>query len=160
MERVTIVKYLGLHISSDLKWTTNTASIVKKAHQRLHFMRRVKQAGLSAAALTSFYRCVVENVLTSSITAWHGSCSAADKKALQRVENSAQKMTNNSLPSLEGIYISRCRTGVMSITTGPAHPAHELFTLLPSGRRLGSLRTRTTRLRCSFFPEAVSLMNS
>ncbi|KAI3353479.1 hypothetical protein L3Q82_020001 [Scortum barcoo] len=34
----------------------------------------------------SFYRCVVESVLSSCIIMWHGSCSAAEKKALQRVQ--------------------------------------------------------------------------
>lgn len=81
-------------------------------------------------------------------------------KLLCGVANSAQKMINSSLPSLEDISTSRCRTRAMNITAGPTHPAHELFTLLPSGRRLRSLRARTTRLRCSFFPKAVSLMNS
>lgn len=77
VDQVTIVKYLGLHISNNLKWTANTASIIKKAHQRLYFMRRLKQAGLSASVLTSFYWYVVESVLTSSITMWYGICSAA-----------------------------------------------------------------------------------
>ncbi|KAI4901949.1 hypothetical protein NFI96_022519, partial [Prochilodus magdalenae] len=36
-------------------------------------------------------RCVVESVLCSSINVWHGSCSAADRKALQRVVKAAQR---------------------------------------------------------------------
>ncbi|KAK3531119.1 hypothetical protein QTP70_011867 [Hemibagrus guttatus] len=35
VERVSSFKFLGTHISEDLSWTTNTSSLVKKAHQRL-----------------------------------------------------------------------------------------------------------------------------
>ncbi|KAI4871900.1 hypothetical protein NFI96_019044 [Prochilodus magdalenae] len=52
--------------------------------------RRLRRAGLGSSVLTSFCRCVVESVLRSSINVWHGSCSAADRKALQRVVKAAQ----------------------------------------------------------------------
>ncbi len=41
-----------------------------------------------------------------------------------------------------------------------SHPSHSLLSLLPSGRRLRSIRSRTSRLRDSFFPQAIRLMNS
>ncbi len=44
--------------------------------------------------------------------------------------------------------------------SGPSHPAHSLFELLPSGRLYRALSTRTTRHRNSFFPQAVHLMNT
>ncbi len=44
--------------------------------------------------------------------------------------------------------------------SGPSHPAHSLFELLPSGRRYRALSTRTTRHRNSFFPRAIHLMNT
>ena len=34
----------------------------------------------------------------------------ADRKALPRMVKTAQKITNSSLPSLEDIYINRCRS--------------------------------------------------
>lgn len=56
VELVTAIKYLALYLTSDLTWAENTASVVKKAQQRLYFMR-LTQAGLSAAGLFSFYSC-------------------------------------------------------------------------------------------------------
>lgn len=85
VERVSTCEYLGLHISSNLKWATNTASIIKKAHQHPYFLRRLKRAVLSPAVLTSFYWCVVESTLTSSITVWYANSSVAHKKAVQGV---------------------------------------------------------------------------
>ncbi len=39
VERVRSTKFLGMHITEDLTWTTNTTSLSKKAQQRLHFLR-------------------------------------------------------------------------------------------------------------------------
>lgn len=39
VERVSSFKFLGIHVSEDLKWTVNTAALVKKAQQRLYFLR-------------------------------------------------------------------------------------------------------------------------
>ncbi|KAI3360227.1 hypothetical protein L3Q82_014547 [Scortum barcoo] len=101
------------------------------------------------------HRCVVESVLSSCIIVWHGSCSAAEKKALQRVVKAAQRTVGRSLPTTTDIYTSRCRKRASCIMKDPTHTAHALFVPLPSGRRLRSIKSsRTTRLRNSFFPEA------
>ncbi len=44
VERVGSIKFLGVHITEDLTWTTNTISLSKKAQQRLHFLRRLKKS--------------------------------------------------------------------------------------------------------------------
>ncbi|KAI4890202.1 hypothetical protein NFI96_002001, partial [Prochilodus magdalenae] len=154
VEVVSSYRYLGVHLSNNLTWSNNTSSLVRKAHQRLYFLRRLRRAGLGSLVLTSFYRCVVESVLCSSINVWHGSCSAADRKALQRVVKAAQRSVGVSLPTTTDIYTSRCRKRATCIMRDPTHPAHSLFVPLPSGRRLRSVKCRTNRLRNSFIPEA------
>ncbi|KAI3351519.1 hypothetical protein L3Q82_020375 [Scortum barcoo] len=160
VEVVSSFRYLGVHISDDLTWSKNTSCLIRKAHQRLYFLRRLRRAGLGSSVLTSFYRCVVESVLSSCIIVWHGSCSAAEKKALQRVVKAAQRTVGCSLPTTTDIYTSRCRKRASCIMKDPTHTAHALFVPLPSGRRLRSIKSRTTRLRNSFFLEAVRLLNS
>ncbi|KAI3353618.1 hypothetical protein L3Q82_004814 [Scortum barcoo] len=78
-------------------------------------------AGLGSSVLTSFYRCVVESVLSSCIIVWHGSCSAAEKKALQRVVKAAQRTVGRSLPTTMDIYTSRCRKRASCIMKDPTH---------------------------------------
>ncbi|KAI4887377.1 hypothetical protein NFI96_006708 [Prochilodus magdalenae] len=70
VEVVSSYRYLGVHLSNNLTWSNNTSSLVRKAHQRLYFLRWL------------------------SINVWHGSCSAADRKALQRVVKAAQSPAN------------------------------------------------------------------
>ncbi|KAI3351059.1 hypothetical protein L3Q82_005626 [Scortum barcoo] len=146
VERVNSFKFLGVHISEDLTWTTGCSKLVKKAHQRLFFLRTLRKNHLSSDILVNFYRCTIESILTSCITVWYGSCSAADRKALQRVVKAAQRIAGAPLPSIEDIYRKRCLKRAGKIIKDSSHPAHRLFTLLPSGKRYRSARTKTTRV--------------
>ncbi len=60
------------------------------------------------------------------------------------------------LPSLQDIYIMKARR----IIKDSSHLTHRLLSLLPSGRHLCSIRSRTSRLRDSFFPQAIRTMSS
>src|SRR4029434_1515864 len=154
---VASFKFLGVHISEDLSWTLNTSTLVKKAHQRLFFLRRWKKANLSPQILVNFYRCTIESILTNCISVWYGSCSVADRKTLQRVVKTAQCITGSPLPTIEAVQRKRCLRKVRSIEKDSSSPNHRLFALLPSGRRYRALRSQTSRLRNSFFPAAVTL---
>ncbi len=160
VERVSSTKFLGVHITEDLTWTTNTMSLSKKAQQRLHFLRRLKRASLPPPILTTFCRGTIESVLTSCITVWYGNCSAADRKTLQRTVNTAAKIIGAPLPPILDIFLARCSSKTNNIMKDPTHPSHSLFQLLPSGRRYRSIRARSTRLLNSFFPQAVRALNS
>ncbi len=160
VERVSSTKFLGVHITEDLTWTTNTTSLSKKAQQRLHFLRRLKRAILPPPILTTFYRGTIESVLTSCITVWYGNCSAANRKTLQRTVNTAAKIIGASLPSILDIFLARCSSKANSIVKDPTHHSHSLFHLLPSGRRYRNIRARSARLLNSFSPQSVRALNS
>ncbi len=76
VERVTSFKFLGVHITEDLTWSAHTDAVLKKAHQRLFFLRRLRKFGTSPRILRSFYTCTVESILTGCITAWFGNSTA------------------------------------------------------------------------------------
>ncbi|KAI4899536.1 hypothetical protein NFI96_002056 [Prochilodus magdalenae] len=96
VEVVSSYRYLGVHLSNNLTWSNKTSSLVRKAHQRLYFLRRLRRAGLGSSVLASFYRCVVESVLCSSINVLL-CCSAADRKALQMVVKAARSYSRQAL---------------------------------------------------------------
>ncbi len=76
-------RFLGTTISQDLKWDTHIDSIVKKAQQRMYFLRQLKKFNLPQAHMTQFYSAVIESVLCSSITVWFGSASKSDIRRLR-----------------------------------------------------------------------------
>ena len=69
VEKVESFKFLGLHITDKLKWSTHADSVVKKMQQRLFNLRRLKEFGQSTKTLTNFYRCTIESILSGLITA-------------------------------------------------------------------------------------------
>ena len=160
VERVQSFKFLGVHISADLSWSVNTSALVKKAQQRLHLLRVLRREHLNAQLLMTFYRSTIESLLTYAVSVWHSSCTEADRKRLQRVASVAQKIIGCPLPSLSTIYGSSCLSRARGILKDTTHPGYHLFNLLPSGRRFRSIYARTNRLRDSFFPKAVTILNS
>ena len=152
VERVPSFKFLGVHISEDLAWTKNTSSLIKKAHQRLFFLRKLRKIQLSHLTLKNFYRCTIESTLTYCIPAWYGNCTVLERKALQRVVKTAQRIIGLPLPPIESIYKQRCRSKALSIIKDASHPNNRLFA--PSQRRKGytCLKASTSRSRIIFFP--------
>ncbi len=146
VERVNSFKFLGVHITEDLTWSSHTDAVLKKSHQRLFFLRWLRKFGMSPSILRSFYTCTVESILTGCITAWFGNSTACNRKALQRVVRTARHIVGDELPYLQDIYTRRCIRKSRRIINDSSHPSHRLFSLLPSGRR-----PRTSRLRDSFF---------
>ena len=159
VEMVDSFKFLAVQITNNLSWSPHADTIVKKAHQRLYFLRRLRKFDMSATTLTNFYRCTIESILSGCITAWYGSCSAQDRKKLHKVVNVVQSITQTSLPSIDSVYTSHCLGKASSIIKDPTHPRHTLFYLLPSGKRCKSLRTCTNLLKNSFFPAVIRLLN-
>ena len=63
LEAVTSAKYLGVTITSDLKWTQHINTVVNKANSTLAFLRRnlrIKSSDLKATAYKTLVRPIVE----------------------------------------------------------------------------------------------------
>lgn len=89
-------------------WTVNTEAVAKKAQQQLHFL------------------------LTYAITVWHFSCTEAEKKGLQGVVRSAEKIISWPLASLLDIYKSSCLSRAKNIVKDTFHTGyHPSLTCCP-----------------------------
>lgn len=118
MERVTSFKFLG--ISKELSWSTNTVAVTKKAQQQLHFLRILRKSGFgseAAGVLLSLCHCA---------TVWYTGSLAADRKALQRVIRTAQRIIGRE----EEIGTSHCVRRSEAIISDPFHPAHHQLSAL------------------------------
>ncbi|KAI5611074.1 gastrula zinc finger protein XlCGF28.1-like [Silurus asotus] len=158
-EIIKSTKFLGVHLADNLTWSLNASSITKKAQQCLYFLRRLRKAHLPPPILTMFYIGTTECILSSCITACFGNCTGSDRKTLQRIVRTAEKI-GVSLPSIMDIYTTRCVSKAHSIVDNHTHPSHILFTLLLSGKWFRSIWAITTRLCNSFFPQAIRLLST
>ncbi len=109
--------------------------------------------------LIRFYHATVESLLTYCITVWYAGCSAADKKTLQGVVRTAEKIIGCQLPPLEDVASTRYLSRAQNITRDCTHPGHGLFELLQSGRHYRSAKIHTSRFRDRFFPRAINILN-
>ena len=159
VEIVSVFKYLGIQLSNVLSWQTNTESLIKKAQQRLYFLRRLKKFGMSRTILINFYRTTIESILSYAITVWFGNITGAELYSLVKVLSSAEKIIGSDLPSLQSIYQSRIIKKSKSIIDDNYHPANKYFQLLPSGRRYRCIRTKSERFRKSSYPSSIRILN-
>ncbi len=160
VEIVSSFKFLGIQITDTLSWSLNTSCVVKRAQQRLYFLRCLKKYSMSMKTLINFYQATIESILTGCILVWFGNTTAQDCKHLTKIVKTASKIIGTPLPLLQDIYTTRCKRKALNTTKDTSHPAHSLFLYLPSGKRLQNIRARTSRLRDSFYPQAVRLLNS
>ncbi len=106
------------------------------------------------------YLAIYKLSMTQCISVWYGNSSNQDCKALQRVVRLAERISGSALPSLQDIYFKRCKSRAAKILKDSTHPGNHLFCLLPSGKRFRSMMAKTERLRRSFFPQAIRLLNT
>ncbi len=100
------------------------------------------------------------DTLTQCISLWYSNATNQDCKALQRIVRLAERISGSALPSLQDIYLKRCKSRAAKITKDSNHPGNSLFCLLPSGKHFRIMMAETERLRRSFFPQAIRLLNS
>ncbi len=55
-------RFLGTNISQDLKWDNHIDSIVKKAQQRLYFLRQWRKFNLPQELLKQFYSAIIDHL--------------------------------------------------------------------------------------------------
>ncbi len=153
-------KFLGVHITEDLSWTTTLQHWPRKHNSVSTSSVNSEEPEPRPPSCCTFYRGTIESILTSCITVWYGACNVSCRKSLQRIVRAAEKIVGVSLPSLQDIYSTCLTRKALCIAGDPTHPTHNFFSLLPSGRRLRSLQARTNRLKDSFIHQAVRKLNS
>ena len=161
MEKVKSFKFLCIHVTDKLKWSTHTDSVVKKAQKEQSLSKSEMFFTFSPKTLTNFYRCAIESILSGCITAWYGNSTTHNHRALQTVVY-AKRITGGKLSALQDSYSTRCHRKAKKIIKDKNQPSHCLFTPLPSRRRgqYRCIKAGTERLTNSFILKAIRLLNS
>ena len=89
IELVEEIRLLGLTLRSDMKWTSNTEQIKKKAYQKLWMMRRLKVLGANQKQLIDVYEKHVRSLLELAVPAWQGSITQSERIEIERVQKAA-----------------------------------------------------------------------
>lgn len=137
VERVQSFRFQGVFISKDLRDPD--------------FLRVLSR---NNKLLVAFYRATIESTLTYCISICYAGCSAADKKAPQRVVISAEKK------SLAAHCPAWRRSPPHATSAEPTRlsetlhtPVNTFLNLCPLAGSTGRPKTRTSRFRASFFSQ-------
>ncbi|KAI3362186.1 hypothetical protein L3Q82_012510, partial [Scortum barcoo] len=126
VECVNNIKFLGIHITSDLTWSMNTAHLVKKAQQRLFFLRKLETCWTLPSAPDKLLQG--HNRRASSVSMQQFGMAAAlhkTEKDLARVVKTAQGIVGSPLPDLDSIYAGRIQKKAQHIAADPTHPPEQ-----------------------------------
>ena len=89
LEVVEEFKLLGVMITSNLKWETNTEYITKKAYKRLWMIRRLKNLGMNTKSLVKIFTTQIRSVLEFGAVTWHPMLTKENSNAIERVQKTA-----------------------------------------------------------------------
>ena len=89
LEMVEQIKLLGVTIRSDLKWSSNTENIVKRAANKLWLLRRLKKMGANRAELVDMYTKHCRSILEYAVPVWNGAITGYECKDIERVQKMA-----------------------------------------------------------------------
>jgi hypothetical protein len=93
LERVKSLKFITVHITEDLTWSSHTRTVVKKAQLCLFSLRGLKLFGMSP----QIYSFTIESIRTGCIPVWYGNCPV--RKSLFRVVRTVGGSLGASLQS-------------------------------------------------------------
>ena len=76
----------------------------------------------------------IESFLSGCITTWCGNCTTCNRRALQKVVRSAQRITGGTLLVLQNTYSTHCHRKAKISMKAINPPSHGLFPPLSSRR--------------------------
>ena len=83
------IKLLGVNVTNDLKWNSNTKYITTKAYSRLWMLRRLTNLGANKVELVDCYTKQTRSVLEYCAVVWHAGLSQINAADIERVQKSA-----------------------------------------------------------------------
>jgi hypothetical protein len=93
LEEKQILKILGIQIQADLCWDTQVTKMVQRATRTIWALRRMKSLGVDQATLVQFWRTEGRVHLEAACPVWNGAITAAQSRALSRVQRVAMAAT-------------------------------------------------------------------
>ena len=114
LEVIYETKLLGVILTSDCKWHENTKYIVKKANNRIWYLRRLKALGASTEKLLEQDRLSIRSVLEFGAPIWTGGLTKANISSIEKVKKTCFKVIL-STGYCEALQILKeTRTGICS----------------------------------------------
>ena len=92
INQVTETCLLGVIISDNLKWHSNTASLVRRCYQRMIILRNLSSFHVPILELVNIYCLYIRSVAEQSSVVWSSSITSGEEYDLERIQKVALKI--------------------------------------------------------------------
>ena len=171
------MKLLGLVISNDLTWKSNTNSMTQKAYKRLWMVKRLKSNGASLDDLVDVYIKQTRSILEFGAPVWNCNLTQDDVASIERVQKSflhialGESYTNYEsalkVANLEPLKDRRTQLCLSFAVKASKHPKHQSWFVPnnPPGTRSIKEQFKTPLFRLKRFakspiPYLTNLLNT
>ena len=83
---------VGVMVSQDLRWQSNTNFICTKAGRKLWVIRRLQKLKLNTYQLLDVYQKEVRSILEYAVPVWHSSITTQQSKQIEKIQKVAFKI--------------------------------------------------------------------
>ena len=179
VESVENMKLLGLTITTDMKWRTNTDVMTKKAYGKLWILKRLKMKGATIEDMKDVYYKQVRSILEFGVPVWSNGITLEEVTDIERVQKSfmyialgknyinyGEGLVTLDMETLAERRIKLCETFALRSAKNPKH-SQWFKTYKNIGAETRSTKTtyrkplpRLDRYKDSPIPYLTSLLNS
>ena len=169
------LKLLGITLTDDLKWASNTTNISKKCYSRLWMIIRLKKLGATTVDLVDTYIKQIRSILEFGVPVWHPGLTVRDSNILERIQKASLSvilgpsyntysgaLTALNLNTLASRRESLCLTFALKCERSPRYQYWFKETAKQKTRNVTKYKqvwTRTKRFEKSPLPYLTSLLN-
>ena len=92
LEKLPVVKILGIWLSEDVTWTRNCKEITIKAYSRLSMLTKLRYVGVSREDLLNIYVLYIRSVTEYCSVAFHSRLTQEQSNKLERIQKTCLKV--------------------------------------------------------------------
>ena len=92
LEEVQETKLLGLTLRNDLKWHSNTDSIVKNAYKRMIILHNLASFDLPVTEMVGIFTLYIRSVVENCAVVWHSLLTRGEELDIERIQRCALRL--------------------------------------------------------------------
>ena len=92
LDKLSVIKLLGIWLEEDLSWERNTREICKKAFSRVHILSKLKFVGIKREDLLDIYKLFIRSLAEYCSVVFHSSLTQRQAKKIELIQSTCLKI--------------------------------------------------------------------
>ena len=125
VERMPVIKLLGVWLQEDLGWHENTKQICKKAFSRISLLSKLKYVGIQTDDLLTIYKLFIRCIPEYCSTVFHSSLSEELSNKIDRIQSTCLKVILSESHVSYSAALEMCGLEQLSIRRDNRQPSFQ-----------------------------------